>query len=218
MGNRDRDEGRAAPWEEVRPIMVNPETMETEEVEPSVDEPEVRSDPATMAIPIGPMSALDDLVAQIEEIVRTAKRMPLSSSAMIDRKQVLELVENLRRSIPEEVARARALLRDREAVLDAAHADAEQITERAKAERERLVEKTEIVQAAARKAEIMVAEAEAMAARIRAEADRYVEAKLANFEVVLQKTLAAVERGRARLASRIEEEQLSEQPDEEPFD
>ena len=59
---------------------------------------------------------------------------------------------------------------------------------RARQERERLLSKTEIVQAAAREADRLVAEAESTSKRIRAEAEVYVESKLANFEVVLQKT------------------------------
>lgn len=195
-------------------MMVNPETIETEPVEAET----TAEREAPMAIPIGPMSVLEDLVGQIAELIRNAKRMPLSSSALIERKQVLDLIETLRRSIPEEVARARAVIRDRDGILERAQHEAAQFVERAKRERERLVEKTEIVQQAARRAEIMLAEAEAAARRLRQDAEEYAEAKLANFEVVLQKTLAAVERGRARLATRIEEEQLGPADPEEDIE
>jgi F0F1-type ATP synthase membrane subunit b/b' len=148
--------------------------------------------------------------------------MPLSSSALIDRKEVLDLIELLKRSIPEEIARARAVIRDRDEVLDRARAQAERVLERAQTEREQLLSRTEIVQAASREADRMVAEAEAVSRRIKAEAESYVEGKLATFEVVLQKTLAAVERGRARLGGRLEHDQLSSEelgePDGESLD
>lgn len=163
-----------------------------------------------MAIPIGQMSVLEDLVHQLEEIIRTASKMPLSSSALIDRKEVLDLVETLKRSIPEEIARARAALRDRDEILDRARAQSERLLERAQSEREALLSKTEIVQAASKEADRMVSEAEMIARRIKAEAEEYVESKLATFEVVLTKTLRAVERGRARLAGRLEADQLSD--------
>ena len=158
----------------------------------------VRED-APVAIPIGQMTGLEDLVRTLEELVRGARNMPLSSSALVDRKELLDVVEMLKRSIPEEVARARTVIRDRDDVI-----------ERARAERESLLSKTEIVQAASREADRMVAEAEAVARRIRAEAEEYVEGKLATFEVVLQKTLAAVERGRARLAGRLDADSLAD--------
>jgi regulator of protease activity HflC (stomatin/prohibitin superfamily) len=161
------------------------------------------------AIPIGQMSVLEDLVRQLEEAIRSARNMPLSSSALVDRKEVLDLIELLKRSIPEEIARARALIRDRDDVVERARSQAERVLERAQTEREQQLSKTEIVQAASREADRMVAEAEAVSRRIKAEAESYVEGKLATFEVVLQKTLAAVERGRARLGGRLEQDELS---------
>jgi hypothetical protein len=161
------------------------------------------------AIPIGQMSVLEDLVRQLEESVRSARNMPLSSSALVDRKEILDLIELLKRSIPEEIARARAIIRDRDEVVERARTQAERVLERAQTEREQQLSKTEIVQAASREADRMVAESEAVSRRIKAEAESYVESKLATFEVVLQKTLAAVERGRARLGGRLEQDELS---------
>jgi hypothetical protein len=155
------------------------------------------------------MSVLEDLVRQLEETIRSARNMPLSSSALVDRKEVLDLIELLKRSMPEEIARARALIRDRDDVVERARGQAERVLERAQTEREQQLSKTEIVQAAAREADRMVAEAEVVSRRIKAEAESYVEGKLATFEVVLQKTLAAVERGRARLGGRLEQDELS---------
>ena len=168
-----------------------------------------KEEPAQPPIPIGQMSVLDDLVKQIEELIKSARTMPLSSSALVDRKEVLDLIELLKRSIPEEIARARAVIRDRDEVVERARTQAERVLERAQTEREQQLSKTEIVQAASREADRMVAEAEAVSRRIKAEAESYVEGKLATFEVVLQKTLAAVERGRARLGGRLEQEELS---------
>ncbi len=177
----------------------------------------IHSDTSPVAIPIGQMTVLEDLVRQLDDTVRGAKNMPLSSSALIDRKEVLGLIDTLKRSIPEEIARARAIIHDRDEVVERARVQAERVLERAQTEREELLSKTEIVQAASREAERMIAEAEQVARRIKAEAESYVEGKLATFEVVLQKTLAAVERGRARLAGSLEAEQLSgDQDDETP--
>jgi len=176
----------------------------------------VRDETGPLTIPIGQMSLLEDLVRQLEEIVRSARNVPLSSSAMIDRKEVLDIVETLKRSIPEEIARARAVIRDRDEVLERAGEQAERVVQRARREREQLLSKTEIVQAASREADRMVAEAAAVAKRIRAEAEDYVEGKLATFEVVLQKTLGAVERGRAKLAGRHEADELA--GEEQPYE
>jgi cell division septum initiation protein DivIVA len=152
------------------------------------------------------------LIERLAEAVREARSMPLSSSALVNRQELLEMIEELRGSLPTEIGRARSILRDGQDVLERAGEEAQRVLERARQERERLLSKTEIVQAAAREADRLVAEAESTAKRIRAEAEAYVEGKLANFEVVLSKTLQAVERGRQRLAGRLEADDLA--PDE----
>jgi hypothetical protein len=161
--------------------------------------------------PTGPES----LIERLSELIRDARSMPLSSSALVNRQEVLELVDQLRGSLPSEITRARSILRDGQEVLERAGQEAQRVLERARQERERLLSKTEIVQAAAREADRLVAEAESTAKRIRAEAETYVEGKLANFEVVLQKTLQAVERGRRRLAGSLEADELSPEDTEE---
>jgi cell division septum initiation protein DivIVA len=156
------------------------------------------------------------LIDRIAEIIREARSMPLSSSALVNRSEIADLVEQLRASMPSEITRARSILRDGQDVLERAGQEAQRVLERARQERERLLSKTEIVQAAAREADRLVAEAESTAKRIRAEAEAYVESKLANFEVVLSKTLQAVERGRQRLAGRLEADELAPEDVEEP--
>ena len=162
--------------------------------------------------PAGPETLID----RIAEMIREARSMPLSSSALVNRGELTDLVEQLRASMPTELGRARSILRDGQDVLERAGEEAQRVLERARQERERLLSKTEIVQAAAREADRLVAEAESTAKRIRAEAEAYVESKLANFEVVLSKTLQAVERGRQRLAGRLEADELA--PDDADAD
>lgn len=178
-----------------------------------------REDVSEEPVQIQTITTLEDLIAKLDEVVRGARSMPLSASAMVPRAEVLELIEELKQKLPEELDRARGVIRDAEAVVEQGRREAERVLERAKQEREKLISKTEIVQAAAREADRLVATAEAQAQRIRAEAEQYVEGKLANFEVVLQKTLAAVERGRARLAGSLERESLGDaagDPEQEP--
>jgi F0F1-type ATP synthase membrane subunit b/b' len=162
-----------------------------------------------VAINVGAMSVLEDLLHQLEEIVTTARSMPLSTSAIVSRQDLLDLIETLKRSLPEEIAHARTILHDAQEVVARAKKDGIKIIEQAKVERERMVSKTEVVEAATREADRLMSQAESHSKRIRGEAERYVEGKLANFEIVLQKTLAAVERGRARLEGRREADVLS---------
>ena len=172
------------------------------------DEPAAPAAPDPASAP-PPASGPEALIEKLSELVSEARSMPLSSSALVNRQEVLDLIDLLRGSLPDEITRARSILKDGEEVLERAGHEAQRVLERARQERERLLSKTEIVQAAAREADRLVAEAESTSKRIRAEAEAYVESKLANFEVVLQKTLQAVERGRQRLAGRLEADELA---------
>lgn len=157
---------------------------------------------------------LDDVLAQIEEQIRSAKSMPLSASALIDRKGMLALLEEARRVLPEELHRAREVVRTRDDLLLAARTEAERYLERARAHRDEIVSQTEIVGHATREADKVIYEAKQAAARMRSEAEEYVEAKLANFEVVLSRTLQTVEKGRQRMAGLLEADRITM---EEPF-
>ncbi len=146
---------------------------------------------------------------QLDRLVSEAKAVPLSASVMVNRAEVEALVGELRSSLPDELTQARWVIKERDEILERAHADANRLVDDARAERERLVSEQEIVRAAERDAHRLVDDAREHARQIRLEAEDYVDAKLANFEVVLHKTLSAVEKGRQRLRGRIAADDLA---------
>jgi hypothetical protein len=157
-------------------------------------------------------------IQQLEELVREAKSMPLSSSALVNREEVLELIQGLRQTLPEEIKQARWVVKDREELLVKARRDAESLVERARHEQSRLLAHEDIVIRAAEEAERLLADAREQARQIRLEAEDYVDAKLAQFEIALAKTqedvartLAQVEKGREKLRGMtVAEEGLGE--------
>jgi hypothetical protein len=147
---------------------------------------------------------IDELI----EIVEGARAMPMSASCVINRAQVLDLLDDLKRGLPEEMDHARQLLADRESVLEDGRREAERMMERTRSERESIIGNTDVSREARGAAERVLEQARREAEQIRAEADDYVDQKLANFEVVLTKTLQAVGRGRDKMrgsASPMEE-------------
>ena len=149
---------------------------------------------------------LDELVAMVEQ----ARTLPMSASAVLHRGEVLEKLEQLRALLPATLTDARSLLGDRDEVLEQGRREVEQLREQAQAERARLVDQSSITKQAQAEADRLLAEARAQADALRAEVEDYVDGKLANFEVVLSKTLAAVERGRARLSGHSELDELGD--------
>ena len=148
---------------------------------------------------------LDELTA----IVEGARSMPMSASCVVNRGEVLALLEELRGLLPEEFRHAQMLLADRESVVDEGRREAARLLVRAEEERLSLTSQTEVVREARIEADRIRAEAVVDARTMRSEADDYVDTKLANFEVVLDKTLAAVHRGREKLSGRSPRVDLS---------
>lgn len=128
---------------------------------------------------------------QLEELIREAKSMPLSSSVLINRDEVLEMIAELKEAMPEELKQARWIVKDREELLAKARDEGERIVERANEEQLRMARKEEIVARATAEADRVVSEGEERSRVMRSEAEDYVDAKLAQFEISIRKILEA---------------------------
>jgi vacuolar-type H+-ATPase subunit H len=143
-----------------------------------------------------------DLIERIDELqvlVEEAKSVPLSTSAVINRDEFLELLAQLKQEVPDEIRQARWMARDRDELLARARNEAERIVAEAREQRDRLLSRTEIVHAAEREAQRILERAREEGGKLRLEAEDYIDQKLAAFEILLNKTLATVARGREQL-------------------
>jgi cell division septum initiation protein DivIVA len=145
-----------------------------------------------------------DRLNQLTATVRGAKTMPMSASCLVNRAEMLEILERLRDELPTTLNHADALLSDRQAVLAAGREQAERIVEGARGERERLIQQTEVLVVARERAAALTRDARAESARLLADADDYVDRKLADFEVLLGQLTLQLNNGRLRLTTRRE--------------
>jgi hypothetical protein len=158
-----------------------------------------------------PVAAILD---RLTALVGEARSLPMSASCVVNRTEVLGLLDDLRQALPEALGRASQVLGDREGVVAEGRSEAQRLLEQARAERKAMLANAEVHRAADAEARRIVAEAQAQAEAMRIEVEEYVDSKLANFEVVLAKTLGAVQRGRARLHGESELDALGdEQPE-----
>jgi cell division septum initiation protein DivIVA len=149
-------------------------------------------------------SVLDHVTVLVEE----ARALPMSASCVVNRHDLLELLDDARRLLPAELASARRLLAERESLVEQGRAQAERLVEQGRQEQARLVEATAVFTRAQAEADRLLEDARAQAEAMRLQTEDYVDAKLANFEVVLSKTLATVQRGRERLVGRTDLDDL----------
>jgi vacuolar-type H+-ATPase subunit H len=126
---------------------------------------------------------------QLEDLVRDAKSMPLSSSALVNREEVLDLILEMKGALPDEIRQARWVVKDREELLAKARRDAEAIVEDARQEQLRMASREAVVQKANEESERILSEAGDDARRLRLESEDYVDAKLAQLEHALHKIL-----------------------------
>ncbi|GGV09267.1 hypothetical protein GCM10010275_57330 [Streptomyces litmocidini] len=146
-----------------------------------------------------------DVQKKLDEIVATvqgARSMPMSASCVVNRAELLALLEEVRQALPGSLAQAQELIGGREQMVEQARQEAERIIEAAHAERGSIVSDTQVARESQEEADRILAEARREAEEVRAEADDYVDSKLANFEVVLNKTIGSVDRGREKLLGR----------------
>lgn len=145
---------------------------------------------------------LDTALNSLEHALAEARPVPLSASVMVNKEDLERISQAIRAAMPEEIRQARWVLKERDQLLAQASRDAEQIVADGHVERDRLLSDTEIVREAHREAQRIVDRAAEEGRKIRHEAEDFVDAKLGDFEALLQKTLATVTKGRDRLRGR----------------
>ncbi len=132
-------------------------------------------------------------------IIEQARPMPLSTSSMINKDEVLELLQQAVDSMPDELRAARWLLKEREEFLAKVRREGDDILEQSQTQAGRMVERTEVVRAAEKRARQIIASAEADASRMRLETEDFCDQKLGSFENVLERTMQVVHQGRSKL-------------------
>ena len=113
------------------------------------------------------------LIDRLEELFNESKSIPLTRNVMVDEDRMLDIIDQMRIAIPEEVKKAQQLLGQRDRVLAQAQEEANRTLELARQKAEQMVTKDMVAQEAARRAEQIVAQARNEAENIRADADDY---------------------------------------------
>lgn len=139
----------------------------------------------------------------IEETVAAARSMPMSSSVIVSRPELLALVAQVREALPAQLDAADEVIADADAARAAAQEQAQAVLAAAQEQAQLLVEADAVAVAAREHAAQIVQQAQAEADELRREADDYCDRRLAEFEIDLGKVLSQVQAGRAKLAGRL---------------
>ena len=171
------------------------------------------------ARPRGPGSDVEQMLGRLHELVASARPMPLSTSVMVNRDEVLDLLDATIARLPDELRAARWLLKEREEYLAKVKREGEEILDAARTRAERMVQRTEVVKASEARARRIVEAANEEAGRLRNEVEDFCDQKLGSFEIVLERTMKLVASGRQKLQGSLEsaegaaERQEPQEPD-----
>ena len=155
------------------------------------------------------MDSIEKLISAIT-MVEEARSVPLSASCVVHRSELLEILDDAKNALPQDFAQAQNLLLTRDAILEEGRGSAEQLIAMAREEVARMVEQTSIVQSARDESMRILVDARAIAENERQEVEEYIDSRLATLEVILNKTMDAVSRGRERLAGAHDNDVLSQ--------
>jgi hypothetical protein len=153
---------------------------------------------------------LDTAITLVEE----ARGVPLSASCVVHRGEMLDILEEARDSLPRDLDEAQHILAKRDSLVEEGRLSAETMVASAREEVARMIEQTAIVQAARLEAQKILDEARDVAAEEREEVEEYIDGRLATLEVILNKTMDAVARGRERLDGAGDKDILSQLADD----
>lgn len=138
---------------------------------------------------------IQHLVDRLEDLIDEGRHMPFSKFTMIDEERALELIDQMRISIPEEIEKANRVLMQRDRVLAQANEEAARILQQARQKAEQLVDQEVSVQAAANRAANIIEQARQEAESITNGADEYAMSVLMSLEQQLMKTVNVVRNG-----------------------
>ena len=155
------------------------------------------------------MDSVEKLTSAIT-MVEEARGVPLSASCVVHRGEMLELLDEAREALPNDLESAQKLIAARDAIIEEGRVSAEQMIAMAREDVARMVEQTSIVQMARDEARKILDEARTLGDQEKQEVEEYIDGRLATLEVILNKTQDAVARGRERLAGANDKDVLSQ--------
>ena len=142
------------------------------------------------------------LVERLESLIANGKKLPLTNNVVIDQAVALDLVDQLRVAVPEEVRQAKRINQESDRILDKAQEEADRIVARAQEHAAFLIEERELTRAAEIRSQEIIAEGRAQAEEIRRGADAYAASVLVKLEGECVKALQSIKRGIAMLDER----------------
>lgn len=137
-----------------------------------------------------------NLLEKIEDIIEEASKFPLSNKVMIDKEEILEVINEIRLKLPDEINRASWVAKERQRILNEAQSEADELIEKVKEQQCYLIEENEISKQAQKYAEQLVQEAEKRATEMKIGAYNYSDEILSKLQDKIREINTIIEKNR----------------------
>ncbi len=153
------------------------------------------------------------LVGRLEHLITHSRRMPLVNQIMVNEADILNIIDQMRASITDEIMQSRHILQEKERILAQAQTDANKLLAHAREESERAMKREGLLRSAEERSQQILRLAEEKAEQLNIEADAYVvetlralRDHLSSIEIEVGRSILSIEKGLASLESPPEEE------------
>lgn len=135
------------------------------------------------------------LVDRLEELFNNSRPIPLSRSVVVDENAFMDIIDQMRISIPDDIKKSQQINAQKDRILAQAQEEANRTLALARDKSEKMIEKSEVFMAAQAKAAQITEQARREARQTQLDADRYVVETLTKLEAEMNRILAQVRNG-----------------------
>ncbi len=128
------------------------------------------------------MSSIYHLIDRLERLLNESWRMPLSAYVVINEDEFLDVIDQMRTAIPQEIRQAEKIQQERDRIIAQAEEEAERIVQLAREDASKMVDEHEIMQAAMQREQTIIERAQREAESLKAEADEYARQVLISLD------------------------------------
>lgn len=137
-----------------------------------------------------------NLLERIEDIIEEASKFPLSNKVMIDKEEILEVINEIRLKMPDEINRASWVAKERQRILNEAQTEADELIEKVKEQQKYLIEENEITRQSQKFANQLIQEAEMKANDMKIGAYNYSDEILSKLQDKIKEINNIIEQNR----------------------
>lgn len=139
------------------------------------------------------------LLEALEDAIENAVSVPFSGKCMVDRSEILDLIQDIRLKLPDDIKQAKWISKERSRILAEAQQEADNIIKNAESRIAAMVDEHEISRKAYEQAEVIINNAKKNAREIRLGTREYADNILSKVEEILQDTLEVIKANRNEL-------------------